>query len=46
MISLIDGIFKIQQISKYSKKRSRHTDMDNKLVVTRGKIKGEGAIEG
>ena len=34
MISLIWGILKIQQTSKYIKKWSRLTDTDNKLVVT------------
>ena len=34
VISLIYGIKNTQQTKIYNKKRSRHTDIDNKLLVT------------
>ena len=37
MISLIYGIYKIRQTSKYNKNRNRLTDTEIKLVVTMGK---------
>ena len=39
MISLICGILKIQQTSKY-KKAADSMDIENKLVVTSGEKKG------
>jgi len=33
MLSLICGIYRIQQTSKYNRKRNKLTDIENKLVV-------------
>ena len=37
VIAIIRGIQKIQQTSENNKKRSRPTDIENKLVTTTGK---------
>ena len=43
MLSPICGIEKIKQTSEYNKKRNRLTDIENKLVVTKGEREvGEG----
>ena len=40
MISLICGISKIIQMNLYTKQK--HTDIENKLVVTKGEREGRG----